>query len=238
MRAELEGLETAIGCTFRDRGILRRALTHRSHAHEKSAGGEAGLIDNEQLEFLGDSILGFLVSESLVRHYPSSPEGRLSKLKASLVSASHLHSVAQKLDLGKYLLLGRGEELSGGRDKKALLGNALEALVAAIYLDTDIETARRFVGRHILGDLDSLPEDANPPVADFKSALQEFAQARKLPQPRYVLVMERGPEHAKTFTVEVRIGHDLAGQAEDLSKKSAGQKAARVLLEKLKQKNP
>ena len=233
MRAELDALETALGCTFRDRNILRRALTHKSHAHEKSSGGEAALIDNEQLEFLGDSILGFLVSESLVRRYPSSPEGRLSKLKAYLVSASHLHWVAQKLDLGEFLLLGRGEELSGGRDKKALLGNALEALLAAIYLDTGIEAARRFVDRHIVGDLDSSPKDTGLPVTDFKSALQEFAQARKLPQPRYTLVLERGPEHAKTFTVEVRIGRDLAGQAEDLSKKSAGQKAAQVLLEKL-----
>jgi ribonuclease-3 len=228
MCAELEALESAIGHCFRDQDILRRALTHKSHVHEKSAAGEAGLNDNEQLEFLGDAILGFLVSESLLEHYPMLPEGRLSKLKAYLVSATHLHQVAQKLDLGKHLLLGRGEELSGGRDKKALLANAVEALLAAVYLDGGIEPAHQLVVQHVVGDLDTLPEGA-----DFKSALQEFAQARKLPPPRYTIVKERGPEHAKTFTVEVRIDDDWAGRAEALSKKSAGQKAAQVLLAKL-----
>lgn len=228
MSAELEVLESAIGHQFRDRDIPRRALTHKSHVHEKSVAGETGLIDNEQLEFLGDAILGFLVSESLLEHYPKLPEGRLSRLKAHLVSATHLHQVAQELDLGRHLLLGRGEELSGGRDKKALLANTVEALLAAVYLDAGIEPARQFVVRYVVGDLETLPEGT-----DFKSALQEFAQARKLPPPRYTIVKERGPEHAKTFTVEVRIDDDSVGRAEALSKKSAGQKAAQALLAKL-----
>jgi len=233
MHAEADGLEEAAGYRFQNRDLLFRALTHKSHVHETAGAGDDGTGDNEQLEFLGDSILGFLVSDSLVRHYPGLSEGRLSKMRAFLVSASHLRGAAQKLDLGKYLLLGRGEELSGGRDKRALLADALEALIAAIYLDGGMAAAQRFVGGHVVGDPALLPEGAAMPLTDFKSALQEFAQARRLPQPRYAIVKERGPEHAKTFTVEVRVGREWNGQAEDYSKKSAGQKAARNLLEKL-----
>lgn len=233
MRAEPDFLEEAIGHGFHNRDILSRALTHKSFVHERFAAGEATLGDNEQMEFLGDAILGFLVSEALIRQHPGLPEGQLSKLKAHLVSASHLHEVAQELRLGDYLLLGRGEELSGGRDKKALLANAVEALIAAIYLDGGIEATRQFVLGHVAGGVEALSQGPALPIIDFKSALQELAQARRLPAPRYAIVKERGPEHAKTFTVEVRIGHDLTGQAEALSKKSAGQKAAQVLLERL-----
>src|SRR2546428_1960156 len=133
MSAELTALETALGHTFRDRELLDRALTHKSRIYEKSADSEPS-SDNEQLEFLGDAILGFVVSESLVRRYASYPEGRLSKLKAHLVSAARLYEVAQALSLGEYLFLGRGEEMSGGREKKALLSDAVEALIAALYL--------------------------------------------------------------------------------------------------------
>jgi ribonuclease-3 len=234
MQTELEALESGVDYRFQDPYVLRRALTHKSHAHEKStAAGEDGLKDNEQLEFLGDAVLGFLVSDSLVKHFPLLPEGQLSKLKAHLVSSTHLHQVAQNLSLGNHLLLGRGEEMSGGRQKKALLANAVEALIAAIYLDGGIEPARRFVAQHIIGDLDELVEGAQILYVDFKGALQEFVQARGLPQPRYMIVKERGPEHAKTFTVEVRVGTDWSGHAEALSKKSAGQKAAQTLLAKL-----
>jgi ribonuclease-3 len=238
MSAEREAPETVAGHGFRDQGLLRRALTHRSYAHERIAAGEAGLLDNEQLEFLGDSILGFLVSEFLVRHYPDLAEGRLSKLKAYLVSESHLHQVARGLDLGRRLLLGRGEELSGGRAKKALLADALEALIAAVYLDAGVEAVRQFVLRHVVGGMEAQLEGAGLPLADFKSALQELAQARGLAQPCYVIVRERGPEHSKTFTVEVRIGQEWAGQAEALTKKDAGQRAAQVLLEKLTAATP
>jgi len=233
MRAELDVLEEAIGYRFRERDILSRALTHTSLVHEKAAAGEPTLGDNEQMEFLGDAVLGFLVSEVLVAEYPSLPEGELSKLKAHLVSATHLHCVAQKLDLGEYLLLGRGEELTGGRGKKALLADAVEALIAGVYLDGGIDAARRLVNQHVTSDLATLWAGAALPIIDFKSALQELAQARKLPPPRYSVIKERGPEHAKTFTVEVRVGHDFAANADALSKKSAGQKAAQSLLEKL-----
>lgn len=236
MSAEPEILETAIGCSFRDRGLLRRALTHKSHAHEQSAAGVAGVEDNEQLEFLGDAILGFLVSELLVERHPTLAEGRLSKLKAHLVSATHLHRVAERLEIGRYLLLGRGEDRSGGRAKKGLLADALEALIAAIYLDSGLECVRQFVLRDVVG-FEGGPEGADIALADHISALQEVAQARGLPHPRYVVLREQGPEHAKTFTVEVRLGEEWAGRAEACSKKSAGQKAAQALLEKLMAKS-
>ena len=232
MHADPEILEKALGHTFRSRELLERALTHKSRVYEKSAEGEPS-ADNEQLEFLGDAILGFVVSESLVRRFPSFPEGRLSKLKAHLVSAAHLHQVAQELGLGEYLLLGRGEEMSGGREKKALLSDAVEALIAALYLDAGMEPARQFIEARILRAFDA-PQDALENAgADYKSTLQEMAQALKLPPPRYVIVAENGPEHSKTFTVEVRLGREWTSQAQGLSKKSAGQKAAQQVLQQL-----
>lgn len=225
---ELAVLEEILSYHFKTRELVERALTHKSRVYEKSADAPT---DNEQLEFLGDAILGFLASEALVARHPNYPEGRLSKMKAHLVSASHLHQVAARFRLGHHLLLGRGEEMSGGREKKALLANALEALIAALYLDGGIDVARNFVVQHIIGDADPLDEGLEG--TDFKSALQEMAQSRKLPQPRYLTVEERGPEHAKTFLVEVRVGREWIGRAEGLSKKSAGQRAAQQILQQL-----
>ena len=224
MRADPEELEAAIGYRFQNRAVFRRALTHRSGAYES-----AGLVPhNEQLEFLGDSILGFLISESLVRQFPSYREGALSKLKAHLGSAKHLHEVASKLNLGSYLELGKGEEMTGGRGKRTLLANALEALIAALYLDGGIETAREFVERFVTGGPITAPEHL-----DLKGELQELAQSRRLPPPRYSLVGVRGPEHAKTFTVEVRVGNGLCAQGEGSSKKAASQEAARLILQRV-----
>jgi ribonuclease-3 len=220
MTAELATLESGLGHTFRDRELLERALTHKSRIYEKGADG-AFSADNEQLEFLGDAILGFVVSECLVRRFASFPEGRLSKLKAHLVSAARLHEVAVELGLGEFLILGRGEEMSGGREKKALLSDAVEALIAALYIDAGLETTRAFI------------EDGDSEVTDYKSALQEMAQALKLPPPRYVIIAENGPEHSKTFTVEVRLGKEWISQAQGLSKKSAGQRAAQQILAQL-----
>jgi ribonuclease III len=233
MGADLELLEAAIGHYFRARELLCRALTHKSLVCEQAAGVAHVHSDNEQLEFLGDAVLGFLVSEALVDRYPDLPEGRLSKIKAHLVSAAHLYEVARRLDLGDYLYLGRGEEMSGGRAKRALLANAVEAIIAALYLDGGAATARRFVDLRVLAGLDAAEYAAGDTMADFKSALQEAAQARKLPQPRYGIVKERGPEHSKTFTVEVRVGREYAAQAEGDSKKSAGQNAARLVLDQM-----
>jgi ribonuclease-3 len=230
MRADLEVLEETIGYAFHNRDLLIRALTHTSHAYEKN---QQPLSDNEQMEFLGDSVLGFLISECLVGRYPNYREGRLSIIKNYLVSASHLYDVAQKLELGEFLLLGRGEELSGGRVKKGLLADAVEALIAAVYLDGGIDEARKFVTLRIVGPGDALDESAEAPFTNFKGALQETARTLNLPSPRYTVVSEHGPAHARTFTVEVRIPPDLIAQAEGDSKKSAGQKAAQVVLKQL-----
>jgi ribonuclease III len=232
MRAEIELLERVLGHTFSDRELLHKALTHKSRAHERPA-DSVGSGDNERLEFLGDAILGFVVSESLIHRHHSFPEGRLSKLKAHLVSAAHLHQVAQQINLGDYLFLGRGEELSGGREKKALLSDALEALIAALYLDGGLEAVRRFIEEHVVSPFQVPAEGLSSAVTDYKSALQETAQTLKLPPPKYVIVAEEGPEHSKTFTVEVRLGKDLASQAQGLSKKAAGQRAAQLILQQL-----
>ncbi len=228
MNVARDALEETLEYHFHNPALLECALTHRSSAAENNS---AGAADNERLEFLGDAILGFIVSDMLVARHPEFTEGRLSKLKAQLVSASHLFEVALKIKLGDYLLLGRGEELSGGRAKKALLANALEAVIAAAYLDGGIQPVRNFVARHVVGDL-PLP-DAAFEMTDYKSALQEMAQALKLPQPRYSIVEEHGPEHAKTFLVEVRVGRDWHSRAEGFSKKAAGQKAAQQVLQQL-----
>jgi ribonuclease-3 len=238
MGAELEQLEALVGHTFRARELLRRALTHKSIIAEQSAGTLHVASDNEQLEFLGDAVLGFLVSEELMARYPELPEGRLSKIKAHLVSAAHLHEVARQLSLGDYLYLGRGEEMSGGRSKRALLANAVEAVIAALYLDGGMKASRRFVEVYVLAGLDKSDYESCGAIDDFKSALQEAAQARKLPQPCYVIVKERGPEHSKTFTVEVRVGREYSAQAEGNSKKSAGQKAAQLVLDRMSQPAP
>ena len=237
MRAELDTLELSINHRFSNQALLSRALTHSSAANESRTGSGPALDDNEQLEFLGDSILGFLIAEALVLRQPDSREGELSRIKAHLVSAAHLHGVARRLNLGSYLEVGRSEEMSGGRSKKTLLVDALEALIAAMYLDGGIDAVRQFIEDHVLdapfaGD-EEAGTDIQPAITNFKSALQELAQSRKLPQPKYAIVRERGPEHSKTFTVEVRVGKDWTGQAEGRTKKIAAQRAARGLFDRL-----
>jgi ribonuclease III len=242
MREDPASLEVKIGYRFTKPETLRRALIHSSHAHEARSTLEEPLYDNQQLEFLGDAVLGFLVSDALVERFPSHREGDLSALKAHLVSATYLYGVARRLDLGAYLELGRSEEMSGGRAKKTLLVDALEALLAAIYLDGGIEPVRRFVTGQVLdahfeGERET-DSDIQPAITNFKSALQELAQASKLPVPRYSIVRERGPQHSKTFTVEVSVGPDLTAQAEGRTKKIAAQRAARGVYERLVASQP
>ncbi|HTP32622.1 MAG TPA: ribonuclease III [Candidatus Acidoferrales bacterium] len=242
MHAEPASLEARLNYRFKDLELLRRALTHSSRAYELVSTSGAPLADNEPLEFLGDAVLGFLISDALVRRNPEHREGELSRDKARLVSAAHLHGVARRLELGAFLDLGRGEEVTGGRSKKNLLADALEAIIAAIYLDGGMDAARDFVSGHVLdapfsGDEDS-ETDIQPAITNFKSALQEFAQSRNLAQPRYATVRERGPEHSKTFTVEVRVGKDWTGQADGRTKKIAAQRAARAVYERLLRGDP
>lgn len=237
MHAEPATLELKLNYQFANAELLHRALTHSSLANESRTGPGSPLSDNEQLEFLGDSILGFLISDELVRRFPNCREGELSGRKAHLVSADHLHGVARRLDVGSYLELGRGEEMSGGRSKKNLLVDALEAIIAAIYLDGGLDAARSLVAGLVLdapvsgdGEEDS---GIQPTVTNFKLALMELALSRNLPEPRYTIVGEKGPQHSKTFTVEVKVGQDWYGQAEGRTKKVAAQRAARGVYEKL-----
>ena len=237
-------LETALGYQFTRRELLEQALTHSSQARELESLQPSSVTrvgDNEQLEFLGDAVLGLIAAEELFHRFPDFREGELSKLRAHLVSEKHLIQVAQRLELGHYLHLGRGEEKSGGRNKTALLVDALEAVLGAIYVDGGLETVRRIVLEHILvPELANIARGGTPlPLTDYKSALQEKMQAMGRAQPFYVLVKERGPEHSKTFTVEARLQAnnngdvEFVGRAEGSTKKKAEQAAAQQVLEYL-----
>jgi ribonuclease-3 len=224
---EFETLEGRLNYRFRDRGLLEQALTHRSHAHEDASGGVA---DNESLEFLGDAVLGFVVAELLFRELPQHGEGEKSKIKSALVSTASLAAAAERLGLGSYLLLGRGEDKSGGRQKLALLADAWEAVMAAVYLDGGLDEARRVILQELAPDISriQLPEF----LRDFKSTLQETAQAAGRPRPEYSVVDTTGPEHDKIFHVEVRVGEETLGSGTGRSKKDAEQEAARTALER------
>lgn len=232
----LEELELRLGYSFSNRTLLLRALTHKSLLVELPPDPAAGLAprDNEQLEFLGDAILGFLASDHLVRRCPTYPEGKLSKLKAHLVSAVQLHEVAKRLGVGAYLRLGKGEDTNGGRQKKALLANSIEAIIAAIYLDAGLPECDAFLARHVWSAIPEGEPEATAVPLDAKSALQELAQAKKLPVPRYAIVHMSGPEHERMFTVEARIGKEFSAKADGHSKKMASQRAARELLDHLR----
>lgn len=232
MRPALETLERKLGYGFHNKEVLVRALTHRSWLAERGA-DQPENTDNEQLEFLGDSILGFVASEALLNRHPSAQEGQLSQWKGHLVSATHLHECALAIDLGNHLRLGKGEERSGGRNRRNLLANALEAVIAAMYLDGGMVPARTFVEEHVLNVLESPGHIESIERLNHKSVLQERTQALGLPVPRYITVETSGPEHAKLFTIEARINKDLASRASGTSKKAASQQAAELLLEQL-----
>jgi len=220
--------ERTLGYQFRNPQLLLEALTHSSFAQESTDRPR----DNEQMEFLGDAVLTFVVSVILADAFPDWAEGKLTRARAHLVAAPHLHTVANRLSLGQYLRLGRGEEKTGGREKPALLVNAVEAVVAALYRDGGIEPARRFIARFIV------PEDLGAAAGelfsiDYKSALQEHLQSERTSPAEYRVVEESGPEHQKTFTVEVVAGDNLNARGRGGSKKAAEQEAARLILEKL-----
>jgi len=223
--------EITIGYQFHNPQFLLEALTHSSFAQESADRPR----DNEQMEFLGDAVLTFVVSVMLADAFPDWEEGALTRARAHLVAAPHLYSVARKVNVGQHLRLGRGEEKTGGRDKPALLVNALEAVVAALYRDGGVEAARDFIARFIV------PQDLGAATGelfsiDYKSALQEHLQAERTPPAEYRVVEESGPEHQKTFTVEALAGDNLIAQGRGGSKKAAEQEAARLILEKLGRK--
>lgn len=225
-------LEARIGYVFRDKVLLEHALTHRSRAHEDASGGVA---DNESMEFLGDAVLDLIIADRLFRRFPDYDEGRKSKAKAILVAAPSLAKLGAALGLGEYLLLGRGEERSGGRAKPSLIADAFEAVVAAIYLDGGLPAAERFIDGQFRGALDELRAGraVSGLVGDHKSALQEWLQARGRPRPDYRVAATRGPAHRKTFAVDLRVGDETVARAEGPSKKAAEQQAAARALERL-----
>jgi ribonuclease III len=226
MEDNLDELQRAIGHEFSDRKLLKRALTHYSHVYQEQGPDAPRTVggDNQQLEFLGDAVLGIVVSEVVFTGFPEHSEGKLHLLKARLVSEMHLFEIARSLDLGRYLFLGRGEELSGGRQRRTMLADALEALIAAIYLDAGMPAAREFVTNHVIGDF------CGEVQTDYKTSLLTMAREREWPLPVYTVVAETGPAHARMFTVEVRLGEICSAQAEGSSKKSASQAAARAVV--------
>lgn len=201
-----------------DPGLLRQALTHRSYAYENG-----GLPTNERLEFLGDSVLGVIVTERLYRDFPDEPEGQLAKLRAAVVNAQALAEVARAVDLGQHLLLGKGEESTGGYDKSSILADAMEAVIGAMYMSTDLETTRAFIER-VFGPL--IASSANLGAGlDWKTSLQERAAETDSGVPEY-RVSDTGPDHAKEFTAEVLVGGRVLGTGHGRSKKVAEQEAA------------
>jgi len=222
----LRALEARLGHRFADLSLLDRALTHASRANENLA----GLPDNEPLEFLGDSVVGFIIADLLHRRDPDGDEGTKSKARAHLVSASSLARRAAELGLPEMLLLGRGEEKTGGREKAALWANAYEALIAALYLDGGIEVAHRFVRDEFKVELEDGSEIG---ARDHKSLLQERLQARGDPVPDYVVVGEEGPSHRRRFRIQCVIRGEAVSEGEGFSKKQAQQEAARRALEKV-----
>jgi ribonuclease III len=229
LRNEFDEIETRVGYRFRDRGLLEHALTHKSRAAEDVSGGVA---DNESLEFLGDAVLGLVVADALFRQYPNYNEGQKSKIKASIVSTQALARQAEEIRLGDHLILGRGEEKTGGRFKQALLADAYEALIAAIYLDGGLEAVETFLWRELKSAIDA-GAVRNFVGQDYKSALQERVQALGRPLPEYRIAGETGPDHRKIFEIEVVVGGEVLGAASGKAKKEAEQEAARLALERL-----
>jgi ribonuclease III len=222
---EVSEFEKRIGYTFRSRDLLKRSLTHKSYSHEAR---EPGARHNETFEFLGDSVLGFVVGDLLFHQFPELDEGALSKMKAYLVSAASLAAKARGLGMGEVILLGVGEEKTGGRQKDSLLANLFEAVIAGIYLDGGIDPARRVIEHSFLEDIRRIDGD-DLLFHDYKTALQELAQGNGMQLPEYSVVGEIGPDHDKRFIVEVRLG-SLSARGEGTSKKEAQQQAARHAL--------
>lgn len=220
----MEEIEKKIGYHYQNRALLAEALTHSSYANE----GKKGMRNNERLEFLGDSILSLIVAEFLFTHYRHEPEGELTKLRAALVCEQSLFHFAQKINLGEYLRLGKGEEHTGGRTRPSIVSDAFEAVIASIYLDGGFEEAKKFVLRFIPEHMDIKKIGE---MSDYKTALQEIIQKNREEKIEYVLVNEEGPDHNKAFTVEVHLNSNVIGKGTGRSKKQAEQLAAREALE-------
>ena len=228
----MEGLEQKLNYTFRDRQLLSEALNHSSYANEHR---NAHIRSNERLEFLGDSVLGFVTAEFLFLQHPDLPEGDLTRIRAALVCEQSLHEVAQKLELGKYLKLGKGEEAGGGRTRTSILADATEAVFAAVYLDGGMAAASSLIHRVLLeAEKEEVVEERRK---DYKTALQELVQRQANQDLTYRMAGETGPDHNKTFVAEVLLNGELIGTGTGHSKKEAEQDAAGAALAKLTGKN-
>jgi ribonuclease-3 len=225
--ANLDSLQRKIGYDFRNRGLLEEALTHRSFTHEHP---ELSLNNNERLEFLGDAVLALSLSHLLVNNFPNLLEGSLSKTRAGLVNEGHLAKLASGLRLGSFLRMGRGEELTGGRKKPSILADTLEALLGAVFLDSDLAAAHSLVQRLFEGDLF---DQAGLSRQDFKTLLQEYCQSELKGTPTYNVLREEGPDHQKVFFVEVRVKDKGISRGKGRTKKEAQQKAAEKALKRL-----
>lgn len=222
MKNNIKELQEKLGYTFNDEAILVRALSHSSYVNENHSAGDS----NERLEFLGDSVLGLITAENFFKNYTKLPEGELTKLRAATVCEKSLAGFARQLELGKYLLLGKGEILTGGRERPSIQADAFEAIIAAIYLDGGMDAARAFVLKYI--------EEAirqQQSIRDYKTMLQEVVQRNPGELVEYVLTGETGPDHDKRFEVEVHLNSNVIGRGIGRSKKRAEQEAAREALE-------
>lgn len=220
----IEKFEQIIGYTFNDKRLIQQAFSHSSYANEKKKPGGS----NERLEFLGDSVLSIVVSEYLYTHLTHIAEGELTKLRASLVCEKSLHVFARQISLGDFLMLGKGEENTGGRERPSILADAFEAVIAAIYLDGGLEAARRHILRFIPEDIQHRKK---PVFNDFKTILQEIVQKNPEEKVEYILAGEEGPDHNKRFVVEVCLNSNVIGKGKGKSKKEAEQLAAKEALE-------
>lgn len=223
----MKNLEDKIGYRFKDKNLLETALTHSSYSNESRSSASS----YERLEFLGDSILGLVTAEFLYSHTPQLPEGRMTRLRAELVCEANLHKVALRLGLGEYMRLGKGEERTGGRERISILADMVEAIIAAMYLDSGIDIPREFIIKNILKDAD-LGEQHR--IADYKSELQELVQRDSECTISYEHISESGPDHDKRFTYAVRINGSIIGEGTGRTKKEAEQFAAMIALETLK----
>jgi len=220
----VDKFESIIGYRYKNRALLKEALTHSSYGNEGKKSGK----NNERLEFLGDSILSIIVAENLFNEYKNLPEGELTKLRASLVCEKSLYKFALKINLGEVLFLGKGEENSGGRSRPSILADAFEAVIASIYLDGGLEAAKNFVLGFIPKNIDTKKTNV---LSDYKTALQEIIQKNREEKIEYVLVDEIGPDHDKSFIVEVHLNSNIIGKGNGKSKKQAEQFAAKEALE-------
>ena len=227
---ELSSLENELDYQFKDIGLLREALQHSSYVNEQS---DPALQDNERLEFLGDAVLDLVITHILMNHFPQTREGELSRMRAAIVNESQLAVVAQKLNLGQYLLLGKGEALSHGEEKSSILADALEAVIAAVYMDGGLKNAFDVIERQFSRVISQVGERLA--AEDFKSRLQELVQVRFKTIPHYTVIAESGPDHDKTFEVRLSIGTSTMTHGTGKSKKAAEQAAAQVAFEQLQE---